>query len=237
METASPIIVVSTAILTSFFTYFFTFNQYIKQRQREEVRKTYIEDGIGRVMQVTESVSQACYFNFTKVISALDILERNFGGKEIEKEILNNIFLEMQDVKVAPDYGNLKLAIFDNQTLIIWVIQSWAEYQKLNEYLRHYIFQEFKAYLNDSTLSEDKRKEFLIKLREQVRNHWNRVINNNEILRGQLLLLQVEADKANISNIQEIDNLAKKEGVLKVLKAIEDGYKKIKDNPVDITTL
>ncbi|MCH8048810.1 hypothetical protein IIC44_01810 [Patescibacteria group bacterium] len=56
-------------------------------------------------------------------------------------------------------------------------------------------------------------------------------------MRGQLLLLQIEADRAKISSIKDIDKLEKRWGVKKLVAEIEKGYKDVKTVDQDSITL
>ena len=226
----SIIVAIVVAIATSILTYYFGLSQYLKQREREEIRKTYIEGGIGRVLTITERISAACYSNYSKALTAVTILERSLGDRAVEEKLVRSIFSEMREVRVAPDYANLKLLIFGNKSISLWVVKSWAEYQLLNEFLRYLVFQEFETYFSRESLSADKKREFVVELRKMIREQWLAVITKHESLRGQLLLLQVEADKAGVSRMKDLDEIEHRDGVKKIIKEIEQGYEAMKEN-------
>jgi uncharacterized protein YqgV (UPF0045/DUF77 family) len=220
----SILVVIITAVVTSMATYWFGLSQYLKQREREEIRKTYIEGGIGKVLTITEKISAACYSNYSKALTAVSILERSLGDRAVEEKLVRGIFSEMHEVKVAPDYANLKLLIFGNGNISLWVVKSWAEYQMLNEFLRYLVFQEFETYFSREPLDASKKRELVVELRKMIRERWLEVITRHEPLRGQLLLLQVEADKAGVSRMDDLDEIEHRDGVKKIINEIEQGY-------------
>lgn len=228
--TSEPIftilVAIITAVLTGLATYWFGFQQYLKQRRWERVRKTYIEDGLERVIDGTDQLSTACYLNYGKARHAFDILESAVEEPEETKKITEKIFSEMASTNLAPNYGVLKLAIFNNQALILLVTKMWTEFQQLAESIRHIGWQSIEGYfIGHQGHTEKERQDFLIEQKNILREEWNKVIRKYEPLKGYLLRLQIEVDKMDILRVEDIDKIAEQDGIKKILSEIETQYK------------
>lgn len=216
-----PVIV---AILTSFFTYYFGFNQYLKQRRWEIIRKTYIEGGIERVINETDQISTACYQNYAQAKYSFQILIESIDAPEKWKGVTENIFLEMEGVKLAPNYGVLKLTVFD-EFLPLLVTKMWVELQQLNENIRHVGRQCVKDYFNEQEKKTEKeRAVFLQQNKDIVSEEWNKTIRKYETLKGQLLRLQIETDKIRLTDVDDLNKIAQKAEVKKILEEIKRQY-------------
>lgn len=214
-------------ILGGFLVYWFGFRAYIKQRKWELIRKTYIEGSIGRVMEDIDRLSEACYMNYSKAIFIFKILESTTKEPENMKKQIDKIFSEMQEVKVAPNYGTLKLSIFNEQDLVLLVVVALTQLSQLNENIRHIIekvTEDYFAGQNDK--SENERKDFLSENKQILREEWNNVISKYEPLKGRLLSLQIEIDEMNYFSINDLNKIAKKKSIVKIIKDIKEIYKK-----------
>lgn len=226
-ETSSTFfIVVITAVITGFVTYWFGFKQYLKERRWERVRKTYIEDGLGKVIDGTDQLSTACYLNYGKSTLVFNLLVSTVGEPEKAKETAKKIFSEMERVNLAPNYGMLKLAIFNNQPIILLVVQMWMEFQQLAETIRHIGWQGLEDYFsNQQTRTEEERRSFLSEQKNIIREEWNKVIRKYEPLKGHLLRLQIEVDKMDLLCVEDIDKIAQQKEIKKILTEIGIQYK------------
>jgi len=214
------------AAFTGFVTYWFGFRQYLKQRRWERVRKTYIENGLERVLDGTDKLSTACYLNYGKALLVFGLLENSVDDPEKSREVAKEIFSEMESVNLAPNYGMLKLAIFNNQSLIVLVTQMWTEFQQLRETIHHIGWQVIKDYFSEyKKYSEDKRRALLLEKKNIIREEWNKVIKKYEPLKGYLLCLQIEVDKMDLLCVEDIDKIAEQREVKKIIKEIEVEYK------------
>lgn len=220
------VIAIITAVITGLVTYWFGFRQYLKQRRWERVRKTYIEDGLEKVIDGTDQLSTACYLNYGKARLAFDLLESAVDEPEKAKEIAEKIFTEMEYTNLAPNYSILKLSIFNNQPVILLVVQMWIEFQQLAENIRHIGWQCIADYFsNQQAHTEKERHDFLVEQKNIIREEWNKVIRKYEPLKGHLLRLQIEMDKMDIPRVEDIDKIAEQGGVKKILIEIETQYK------------
>ncbi|MCK5026860.1 MAG: hypothetical protein KAS07_00425 [Candidatus Pacebacteria bacterium] len=220
------LIAVVVAVATGFVAYCFGFKQYLRQRKWERIRKTYIEEGIGKVIEGTDQLSTACYLNYGKARLAFDILESSVDDPEKTKDTIERIFTEMENVKLAPNYGNLKLVIFNSESLLLLVIKMWTEFQQLNETIRHVGLQGVKNYFNEQhVLSKDERRNYISEQKKIIREEWNRAIRMYEPLKGSLFRLQIETDKIDVLCIKDIDKIATQQGVIKIIEEIEATYK------------
>ncbi|MBI2035277.1 MAG: hypothetical protein HYT12_01190 [Candidatus Liptonbacteria bacterium] len=219
-------VVVITAVITGFVTYWFGFRQYLKERRWERVRKTYIEDGLGKVIDGTDQLSTACYLNYGKSTLVFNLLESTVEEPEKAKETAKKIFSEMERANLAPNYGMLKLAIFNNQPIILLVVQMWMEFQQLAETIRHIGWQGIEDYFSgQQTRTEEERRSFLSDQKKIIREEWNKVIRKYEPLKGHLLRLQIEVDKMDILRVEDIDKIAQQSEIKKILAEIGTQYK------------
>jgi len=215
------------AILGGLLVYWFGFRAYVKQRRWELIRETYIEGSIGRVMQDIDKLSQACYTNFSKAIFIFKMLELSIKEPENMRKQAVKIFSEMQEIKVAPNYGTHKLIIFNDQDVVSLVVVALTELSQLNENIRHVIEGVIDGYfIGQRDKSEEERKNFLSKNKQILREEWNAIISKYEPLKGRLLSLQIEIDKTNYFSINDLDKIAKNKGVVKIIKEIKEIYKK-----------
>lgn len=221
----SIITVILTALATGFFTYHFGFKRYLKEKRSERIRRTYIDGGIGNIIDGIEQVSGACYLNYAKIIWIFDLLENSIDNPEEIKETIDKIFQEMEDSKSVPSYGDIKLSIFNNQPLILLVVKMRTELQRLSENMRHAGKKNVQEYFKgQQTRSDDEKRNFLAEQKKIIRNEWKSITSKYEHLKGSLLLLQIETDKIDILSIDDIDNIERQEGVTKILNSIEKQY-------------
>lgn len=219
------LVAIITAVLTGSATSWFGFQQYLKQRRWERVRKTYIEDGLERVIDGTDQLSTACYFNYGKAKHAFDLLESELEEPDKAKEIAEKIFSEMISTNLAPNYGILKLTMF-NQSLPLLVTKMWTEFQQLAESIRHIGRQSIEEYfVGHEDHTEQERRDLLVKQKNILREEWNKIIRKYEPLKGHLLRLQIEVDKMDILRVEDIDKIAEQGEIKKILSEIETQYK------------
>lgn len=220
------LVVVITAIVAGFVTYWFGFKQYLKERRSERVRKIYIEDGLGKVIDGTDQLSTACYLNYGKSTLAFNLLVSTVEEPEKAKETAKKIFSEMERANLAPNYGMLKLVIFNNQPIILLVVQMWMEFQQLAETIRHVGWQGLQDYFSSQqTRTEEERRNFLSEQKNIIREEWNKVIRKYEPLKGHLLRLQIEVDKIDLLCVEDIDKIAQQKEIKKILTEIGIQYK------------
>lgn len=225
-ETGTTLLIaLIVAMVTGFVTYWFGFRQYLKQGRRETIRRTYIEAGLEKVLEGTDRLSTACYLNYGKANLVFELLENTVIDPKKVKETSRKIFLEMEGATLMPNYGVLKLAIFNNQSLIILVTQMWIEFQQLEETIRHIGWQSIEYYFSGyQNRSEDERRKYLAEQRQVIRDEWNKVIRKYEPLKGQLLRLQIEVDKMDLLLIEDLDKIAERCEVKAILNEIERTY-------------
>lgn len=189
------------------------------------MRKTYIEDGLGRVLDGTDQLSTACYLNYGKSALAFNLLGSMVEEPEKAKETAKKIFSEMQHSNLAPNYGILKLTMF-NQSLPLLVTQMWIEFQQLAETIRHIGWQGIEGYFDGyQERSEQERHDFLAEQKNIIREEWNKVIRKYEPLKGHLLRLQFEVDKMDLLRVEDTNKIATQDKIEKILKEIETQYK------------
>src|SRR3989338_5503204 len=221
----SIITAILTALTTGFFTYYLGLRIYLKKKRSERIRNTYIDGGIGNIIDGIQQISGTCYLNYAKIIWVFDLLESSVGSPEEIEETINKIFQEMKDSKSVPSYGDIKLSIFNNQPLILLVVKMRVDLQRLNDNMRHAgkrIAQEY--FKGQKSRSEDERCNYLSEQKKIIRDEWKSITDKYEPLKGSLLLLQIETDKIDIASINDIDNLEKQEGVIKILDDMERQY-------------
>lgn len=220
------LVAVIVAIATGWATYWFGFRQYLKQRTQERVRKTYIKNGLEKVIDGTDQLSTACYLNYGKSTLAFKLLESTVEEPEKAKETAKKIFSEMELTNLAPNYGMLKLSIFNNQPVILLVAKMWTEFQQLAETIRHVGWQGIEDYFDGyQGRSEQERSDFLEGQKNVIREEWNKVIRKYEPLKGHLLRLQIEVDKIDLLRVEDIDKIAEQDEIKKILAEIETQYK------------
>ena len=213
-------------IFVAILTYYLGLGQYLNRRRGERVRKTYIEEGIGKVIRGTDKLSSTCYFNYAKVRSIFDILKETTNDPESRKDLVIKIFSEMEGVKIAPDYGIIKMSIFNNTNLVLLITQMWMKLQQFNETMRHIELQNVKDYFSEQCRwTEEERKSFLSEQENIIREEWRKIMRKYEPLKGSLLLLQIEIDKMDFLCIEDIDKIEKQKGVVKIIEEIEKTYK------------
>ena len=151
-------------IFVAILTYYLGLGQYLNRRRGERVRKTYIEEGIGKVIRGTDKLSSTCYFNYAKVRSIFDILKETTNDPESRKDLVIKIFSEMEGVKIAPDYGIIKMSIFNNTNLVLLITQMWMKLQQFNETMRHIELQNVKDYFSEQCRWTEEERVKLLRL-------------------------------------------------------------------------
>ena len=224
-----------SALATSYFTYFFGFRQYLKERTREEIREDYIKNGIDKVIEIINKGSSLCDFNFAKAMRIIEYLEKSQMDKKIGDKVIKNVFTEMETIKIAPppEAYKIQLVTGNHQILFSWIIETLADYSKYIDYLRNELLFEVDFYFRHHEKLEGKEKEFFTELKNRVLEI-HKDISANESLKAHLLNLRIRMDEIGISSMKDFDKKVLKDKRIKeILKEVEVDYKKLKENEKD----
>jgi len=229
-----------SAGLASFLAYYFGFRQYLKQKEREKVNKVYIENGIDRVIEILDKSCFVCMFNHAKAIRIVEYLEKSLGDINIEKNITQKIFSEMEPLIVAPENSIYKLEILTGKDKILtsfaWIIKVIADYLRYNDYLRYELFFELEHYFKHPEKFKNNKKDFTKGLRERIINIYEDVILKNEMMKVYLLNIKRRIDEIGISNMKDLEKISRDEKIKEILGKIQKNYKKINEAEKGKTT-
>jgi len=225
-----------SALVSAYFTYLFSFRQYLKQKTREEIRRYYIENGINRIIEDLDNACFACQFNFAKAIRIIEYLEKTPETFKVNEKIIRKIFSEMQPAIVAPSNALYKLQLLTGEEyklLTSWVINALADYLRYNDYLRHELALEVEIFLQYPEKIWKQKEKFFNELRSRINEIYNKIIPKHEPLKTHLLNLKIRIDELGISTLKDFDEkVFKDKRVKEILRGVERDYKKIesKDN-------
>lgn len=222
-----------SAGVASFLTYYFGFRQYLKQKEREEVREEYFKNGIDRVIEIIDKSCFVCQFNHAKAIRILEYLEKSAAGDiEIERKITQKIFSEMESLVIAPEKSIYKLEILIEEEKIlssfVWIIEVIADYLKYNDYLRYELFFELEHYFKYSEKFKEKKATFLDELKKRIINIYKEVVSDNEMIKVHLLNIKRRIDEIDISGMKNLKKISKDKKIKEILKNIEKDCEKRK---------
>ena len=223
-----------SAIAMGYFTYLFGFQQYLKQKRREEINDYYIKNGIDKVIKVLDSTCFNCQFNFEKAIRIIEYLEKfSINGKS-EKSLIFKIFSEMRSTIVAPPDALYKIKFLTGEeykSLFFWIIEALADYLRYNDYLRYELFLEVEFYFRYPGKFKGKKGEFIEALKNRIIEINKEAIFNNEPLKSHLLNLKIRIDKLGVSKMEDFEGRIKEDKrIKKILAKVEKDYKKLKEN-------
>ena len=223
---------VISALVTSYFTYFFGFQQYLKQKRREEINNYYIKNGIDKVIEPLDNACFNCQFNFEKAIRIIEYLKKFPIYKESEKTLISKIFSEMQPTITAPPDALYKIQLLigeEHKSLFLWIIEALADYLRYNDYLRYELFLELEFYFRYPEKFQGKKEEFIEVLKNRIVEINKVVIPNNEPLKVHLLNLKIRIDELGISEMKDFDEkIPKDKRIKEILKEVERDYLKYK---------
>jgi hypothetical protein len=233
METIETIIVsILSAFIASFFTHYFGFRQYLKEKRREEISTTYIKNGIDRIIEALNLTYFNCHFNFSKAMRIIECLEKSLGigiEEEILRDTVRQIFSEMKPTIAAPEFALHKLQVLTGanyKNITSWIIETLADYSKYNDYLRYELFLEVNYYFYHPERFKGREKIFLENLKKTVSELFDKIIPPHELLVVHLLNLKIRVDEMEISNMKDLDKVPKDKRVKEILAAVERDYKK-----------
>ncbi len=222
-----------SAVVVAFLGYFWGFRQYLKQKEREEVREEYIKNGIDRVIETIDKSCFVCQFNHAKAIRILEYLEKSVGDIEIERKITQKIFSEMEPLVIAPEKSIYKLEILTGKEKILssftWIIEVIADYLRYNDYLRYELFFELEYYFKYPEKFKDKKATFLNELKKRIVDIYKEVISDNEMIKVHLLNIKSRIDEIEISRMSDLKKISKDKKIKEILKKIEEDYQKINE--------
>ena len=221
-----------SAGFASFLAYYFGFRQYLKQKEREKVNEVYIENGIDRVIEILDKSCFICRFNHAKAIRIIEYLEKSLGDINIERNITQKIFSEMEPLVVAPENSIYKLEILTGKDKILssftWIIKIIADYLRYNDYLRYELFFELEHYFKHPEKFKGD-KSFLKELQKRVVDIYEDVISKNEMMKVYLLNIKIRIDEIGISSMKDLKKISRDEKIKEILEKIQEDYKKIDD--------
>lgn len=223
--------IISSSVVV-FLSYFLGFRSYIRERGREEVREEYIKNGIDRIIEILDKACFTCQFNHAKAIRILEYLKKSAGDTNIEKEITQKIFSEMQPLIIAPENSIYKLQFLTGKNKILssfaWIVEVIADYLRYNDYLRYELFFELQHYFGYPDKFRKDKQDFFDKLQKRVIDIYSEVVPRNEMIRVYLLSIRRRIDEIGISKIKDLNKISEDEKIKEILGEIQKDYEGIK---------
>ena len=212
--------------------YFFGLRQYLIQKEREEIREEYINNGIDNIIKALDRSSFICQFNYTKVSEIIGFLKRFTGDINIEKDMTLKIFSEMQPLVAAPEisiYYKLEFLTGENKILssFLWIVKTIANYLRCNDYFRYELFLELQYYFKYPEKYTENKEVFLNRLNEGIVKNYEKSISENEMIKIHLSNIKKRIEKIGISNRKNLNKIFKDKSMQKILKNLQDDYEKI----------
>ncbi|MFH1193911.1 MAG: hypothetical protein V1661_02870 [bacterium] len=215
-------------IIAAFFSYYFGFRQYLKQRNRENINKIYVQDGIDGVIENIDKCSFVCQFNFAKAMRIIEYLEKEFGDIKVENKIINKVFSEMEPLIIAPENSIYKLEFLTGGEKIlnsfIWLIRIIADSLQFNDYMRYELFFEIECYFSNPERLSEKKDLFLKELKKRIIDFDKDVISKHEMMKVFLLRIKKRVDEVDITDIKILKKVSKDKKIVSILEEIQKYY-------------
>jgi len=219
--------------LVAFLTYYLGFRQFIKQRERDNLYKAYIENGIDKTIRRLDKISFWAYFNYSKALEFLKffVIARPEEMDEIDKEALEAVRSKMQQMPIAPESSiYLVQQILGAGPIITeWTVKTLANFLNFNDYIVTRLPLEIKKYVKYEKDTTENRKKFYKQLFDDTQSRYDE-IGRQENLRVYFIRLKFRIDELGVSSFKAFKKISEDKEIKQILKELEEDYNKIRSD-------